>query len=127
MPSFLISFPNPTDNIENFVVDRSSGENFIRQLLMIFDRIDCEGDTKIFINLKNKNQFIDDYKSLEHLLSLRIGAYTLEDTINQYIQTNTIKFLPEDVDGIDYHFSVDVGRQLLDPRAIKSNQIVSEN
>ena len=30
-------------------------------------------------------------------------------------------------DGIDYHFSVDVGQQLLDPRAIKSNQIVSEN
>ena len=73
MNTFLIVFPTKDDNIENIIVSKQSGNDFIKEMLMILDRIDCENDIEVYIELQNKNRFVDDYKALEDLMNQKIG------------------------------------------------------
>jgi hypothetical protein len=70
---------------------------------MILDRINCEKDTEVYIDLDNKNNFLQDYKTLEHLLEIRIGWHTLEDVINNFIYSNSIKVKKKNIE-IDYSY-----------------------
>jgi hypothetical protein len=107
MPNFFISFPTKDDNIENFVSNKKDGEAFVREILMTLDRIDCEKDSKIFIDNSNKNDFINDYKALENLLKIRIGSYNLEETLLQYIAQNSIRIIKSNDRIFDYALRVD--------------------
>ena len=94
MNTFYIVFPTKEDKIEDIFIDRKSGENLIKEMFMVIDRIDCEKNTKIFINRLNKQSFIDDFKVLEELLSVsvKIGRYEVEEMVNNLITNNDIKF-----------------------------------
>lgn len=93
MLSFFVHFPTKTDNIENLISDKKSGEKFVKEILMSLDRINCEKETEIFIDKANKDNFINDYKTLEKLLNIRIGLYDLEVTLQNFITQNSIKLI----------------------------------
>lgn len=106
MPTFFILFPTKTDKIENLVSDKNAGVEFVKEILMSFDRIDCEKETEIFIDKKNKEDFINDYKTLENLLDIRIGAYDLEGVLLSYITQNSIKLITKTDQNFDYTISL---------------------
>lgn len=91
MLTFILIFPTKNDNIENIVTDRQSGKAFVKKMLMILDRIDCEKSTKVYIKKDNKDQFIKDFKALENLLNQKIGSYDLETTLLNFISQNSIR------------------------------------
>lgn len=93
MPTFFVHFPTKDDNIENLILDKNTGYEFVKEILMSFDRIDCEKETEIFIDKKNKDDFINDFKTLENLLNLRIGSYNLEEALLSFITQNSIKLI----------------------------------
>ena len=58
---------------------------------MSLERIDCEKNTTLFIDIANKNNFIELYKRHEQEISVKIGASRLEEIINIFIQSNSIR------------------------------------
>jgi len=120
MLRFHLTFPVSVDNVENIVFDRATGEMFVRNLIMIFDRIDCEKSTELYIDLEDKNQFFTDYATLEGLLSTRIGTYKFEETINNFIVANSIRPLNDSV-VIDYTFPLLDCFQIIDTMFVELN------
>ncbi|MBK8806981.1 MAG: hypothetical protein IPO21_10180 [Bacteroidales bacterium] len=106
MPSFFITFPTKADNIEDIVSNRRDAESFVKELLMTLDRIDCENNAQIFINKENIENFINDYKTLEKLLEIKIGAYNLEDALRSFITHNSIKIISKKDYVFDYYFKL---------------------
>lgn len=98
MIKFELILPTSEHNIESIITCTKSGEDFVKNLLMILDRINCEKDTEVYIDLNNKKKFLDDYKTLEHLLEIRIGSHTLEDVLNNFIYSNSIKIKKNDIE-----------------------------
>jgi hypothetical protein len=106
MTTFLLHFPTKEDRLENSINTIVDGNKFIKRLFMSIDRIDCENNTEIFIDKNNKDNFIDDYKTLESLLNTRIGSYSIEETILIYLSNNSIKTINQVGNDFDYTFSV---------------------
>lgn len=114
MAIFFIIFPTATDKIENLVTDRKSGEGFIKDIIMIFDRLDCEKHIEVFIDIENKKKFIDDFNALVNLMEVKItiGSFDLEDVINNLIFGNAIKFSSNPY--YDYKIEIIDGFQKID-------------
>jgi hypothetical protein len=106
MPTFFISFPSKDDNIEKIISNKKEGEAFVKEILMTLDRIDCENNSQIFFDKKNLHAFIEDYKALENLLEIRIGLYTLEDALLNFISQNSIKITQDSNQEYDYRFKI---------------------
>jgi hypothetical protein len=80
---------------------------------MCLDRIDCEKDSKIYVDLNNKKKFIDDYLSLQDILEVKIGAYDLEETINQFLSNNSVRNLDPKIE-IEKKFNIIEGFNTID-------------
>jgi hypothetical protein len=106
MINFLIHFPTKNDNIENWIIDKQSGSNFAKEMLMIFDRIDCEKDIQALIDHTNLYDFIEDYKTLEDLINQKIGLYNLEELIRNLISQNAIRILHNSSFEPDFHIQI---------------------
>jgi hypothetical protein len=125
MTKFFVQFPTKSDNIENIIADRNAGNEFIKEIIMSLDRIDCENETEIFIDKKNKDEFVNDYKTLENLLEIRIGSYDLESTLLSFITQNSIKIITKTDQVFDYSIKLNcfaeidsIFTQLNSPRKI---------
>lgn len=128
MIKFELIFPTSQHNIESIVTCTKSGEDFVRNLLMILDRINCEKDTEVYIDLDNKNKFLDDYKTLEHLLEIRIGWHNLEDVVNNFIYSNSIKIKKKEIE-IDNSYLLIENFQIIDQifKDKNSSRILNRN
>lgn len=93
MTTFLIIFPTKDDNIETIIINKQLGSDFVKEMLMILDRIDCEKDVEVYIDSENKDKFLEDYRVLEDLMSQRIGLYNLEVALGNFITQNAIRIL----------------------------------
>ena len=129
MNTFLIVFPTKDDNIENIIVSKQSGNDFIKEMLMILDRIDCENDIEVYIELQNKNRFVDDYKALEDLMNQKIGLYNLEETLMNFITQNAIRTFRNTVFEADFRIEIIGGFLKVDNifTEINGDRILNQN
>ncbi len=129
MTTFLIVFPTKDDRIENIVIDKQSGNNFVKEMMMILDRIDCEKDIEVYINSSNKDKFIDDYKTLEDLINQRIGLYNIEDALRSFITQNAIRILHAENFEPDIYFQIADGFRRVDNIFTErnGNRILNQN
>lgn len=95
MNKFLLVFPTRGDNIENVITNKQQGNDFVKKVVMILERVDCEEGIEVYFELANKRLFLDDYQSLEELMCQRIGLYNLETILNTLVFDSSIKILKQ--------------------------------
>lgn len=88
MKSFFLHFPTDRDNIQNIILNQEIGISFIKSINMIFDRIDCEKNTKVFYHSSNKRDFYQELNVLDDLIG-NLGSYSFTETIDYLIYENT--------------------------------------